>query len=153
MSEDPDAAIYLAVSSSGGPSGAAMSFFDMMRVVYRPNLVTIGTGDVDSSGIILFLAGKRRLIARNTTLLLHPAGRYFDGDVRYTPHEIEAILREDRAKDLQYAAIVSGAATTLSPQDVLSMMHAHTILTPADLLSYGLADEIISAEEVPDADA
>ena len=71
--------IYLKVTSAGGPTGTAMSFYDHMRYILKPRLITIGSGDVDSSGMLIFLAGNRRYLTKNTTLLLHRAGRIFDG--------------------------------------------------------------------------
>jgi ATP-dependent Clp protease, protease subunit len=142
MQKSP-AEIYLTVSSSGGPSGAGMCFFDMITKIVRPRLITIGTGDVDSSGILIFLSGERRWISRNTTLLLHPAGRYFDNDHRYTAEEISAMVAEDRLKDEQYAAIVADRSTFLSQGEVLDMMRTHRVLKPEDLLAFGLAEKII----------
>lgn len=135
--------IYLTVSSSGGPSGAGMCFFDMIEKLLCPNIITIGTGDVDSSGIIIFLSGKKRWISRNTTLLLHPAGRFFDSGHRYTAEEIQAMTSEDCLKDEQYATIIAERSTLLSQSEVLEMMRSHRVLKPEDLLAYGLAEKII----------
>src|SRR6201999_4389177 len=96
----------LFITSPGGPTGTAMSFYDTIRHVLKPNLVTIGSGDVDSSGIIIFLSGTRRYMTSRTTLLLHPAGRVF-GNQRFTTKEMEAMLAEDRMKDQQYASLIA----------------------------------------------
>ena len=142
--EDPDRSIYLTITSAGGPTGTAMSFHDHMRYVLKPKLVTIGSGDVDSSGIILLLSGQTRYVTRNTTLLFHLAGRKFDGNQRYTAQEISAMLREDRLKDFQYASVVADASSKgLAPEKVLELMERQTILTPTDLVTYGLVDGII----------
>src|SRR5260221_8430071 len=92
--ENPLEQITLVVTSHGGPTGIGMSFYDTMRSVYKPNLRTVGSGDVDSSGIIVFLAGEERYITPNTTLLLHLAGRVFDSPKRFTTPEMESILKE-----------------------------------------------------------
>lgn len=142
--KDADAEIYLTVTSAGGPTGTAMSFHDHMQYVLKPNLVTIGSGDVDSSGVVLLLSGNKRYVTRNTTLLLHLAGRKFDGNQRYTAQEISAMLREDRLKDFQYASVVADASkASLTPERVLELMEKQTILTPTDLVTYGLVDGII----------
>jgi len=143
MDADPHAHINLFVTSTGGPTGSAMSFYDTVRHVVRPNLVTIGSGDVDSSGILIFLSGERRYVTARTTLLLHPAGRMF-GNQRYTTGEMEAMLAEDTLKDMQYASVLAdNSRGRLSVNDVLSLMRKHTILAPGDLVAYGLADEIL----------
>jgi ATP-dependent Clp protease protease subunit len=144
MQDNPREDIYLSVTSAGGPSGTAMSFYDQVRSILKAPLVTIGSGDVDSSGIIIFLAGERRYITKNTTLLLHRAGRIFDSGKRYTAGEVEAMFREDNLKDYQYASLLSEASSgALSPAAVLSLMDANTIFSPSDLLAYGLCDGIL----------
>lgn len=132
------------VTSAGGPSGTAMSFHDTLRCVLKADLVTIGSGDVDSSGIIIFLSGTKRYVTKHTTLLLHPAGRSFDPGKRYTVPEMAAMVAEDRLKDAQYASVVSDASRgKLSQADVLSLMDIHTVLRPEDLVRHGLADAVL----------
>jgi ATP-dependent protease ClpP protease subunit len=144
MSEDCEKEISLIVTSAGGPSGTAMGFYDTIRSVIKPKLTTIGSGDVDSSGVIIFLAGDTRYVTKNTTLLFHLAGSAFESGKRYTANEVDAILREYRLKDFQYASIVAERSNgRLTTDQVLSMMEKNTILTPLELVSYGLADAIL----------
>jgi ATP-dependent protease ClpP protease subunit len=141
---DPYEDIYLSVTSAGGPTGTAMSFYDHMRYVLKAPLVTIGSGDVDSSGIILFLSGKTRYITKNTTLLLHRAGRVFEGDKRITAAELEAMFREDNLKDYQYASVLAEQSNgRLTTEKALGLMDGNTILTPVEMISYGLAHGIL----------
>lgn len=142
--ESPTEAIHLIVTSHGGPSGIGMSFYDSMRSIYKPNLVTIGSGDVDSSGIVIFLAGEKRYLTPNTTMLLHLAGRTFDTPKRFTTPEMESIVKEDKMKDFQYASIISERTNgQLTIQEVLDLMANNTVLTPADAVELGIAHAII----------
>lgn len=142
--EAPEEPITLQVTSPGGPTGTAMSFYDTIRHVLKPRLTTIGSGDVDSSGIIIFLAGDTRYVTPNTTLLVHLAGRVFAEGKRFTAAEIDAMLREDRLKDFQYASVVAERSRgRLTSEQVLSMMEKNTILTPLELVAYGLADAVL----------
>ena len=135
--------IGLFITSPGGASGTAMSFHDTVKHILRPDLVTIGSGDVDSSGVIIFLTGGRRYVTARTTMLLHPAGRIF-GSQRYTTREMEAMLVEDRLKDVQYASVLANSSNgRLTIPQVITMMKRHTVLSPADMLTYGLADNIL----------
>jgi ATP-dependent protease ClpP protease subunit len=144
MAEDPREEIHLSVTCAGGPTGTAMSFYDHMRYVLKPRLVTIGSGDVDSSGIIIFLAGERRFLTKNTTLLLHRAGRIFEGGKRLTASELEAMVREDNLKDFQYASVLSERSHgRLTTEKALQLMENNTILTPIEMISFGLADSIL----------
>lgn len=141
-----DEEIHLIVSSPGGATGIAMSFLDTCRYVLRPNLTTIGSGDVDSSGIIIFLAGKRRFLTPNTTLLLHLAGRIFDSDRRFSTADVAAMLKEDSLKDYQYACTISETTNgKLSTQQVLELMKKNTILTPDEAVRLGIADAVLRA--------
>lgn len=132
--------ICLIVTSTGGPTGTAMSFHDTLRYVWRVNITTIASGDVDSSGILLFLAGHRRYVTKHTTLLLHLGGRIFEAGKRFTREEIEAMTNEDRLKDEQYASVIAEHSTGLTVPRVLEMMKNNTILTPSELVRYGLAE-------------
>ncbi|MDB5244882.1 MAG: ATP-dependent Clp protease proteolytic subunit [Parcubacteria group bacterium] len=143
LDESPEEEIGLFVTSPGGPTGTAMSFYDMVRHVLKARVTTIGSGDVDSSGVIIFLTGETRFISARTSLLFHPAGRIF-GNQRYTTQEMEAMLREDRLKDEQYASVVAGNSKGhLTTNDVLRLMRTHSVLSPTELMAYGLADAIL----------
>ncbi len=140
----PADTLYMMVTSAGGPSGTAMSFYDAVRFVVRPILTTVGSGDVDSSALLIFLTGERRYVTKHTTALLHRAGRVFDGGKRVTVGELESMMREDTLKDEQYASIVAERSHgKLTPQEVLLLMNANTTLQPADFVRYGLADSVI----------
>ena len=83
MREDSEEEIHLLISSYGGATGIGMSFYDAVKGWLKPRLCTIGSGDVDSSGVIVFLAGEKRYLTENTTMLLHLAGRTFDKEKRF----------------------------------------------------------------------
>lgn len=137
-------ALTLMVTSAGGPSGTAMSFYDTVRHVLKAELSTIGSGDVDSSGLIIFLSGTRRLVTPHTTALLHQAGRVFEAGVRYTQVELEAMLSEDKLKDAHYAEVVAqNSHGRLTSAQVLELMKAHTVLSAPDFIKLGLAEAIL----------
>lgn len=145
FAEDPHEPIYLNITSAGGPTGTAMSFYDHMRYVLKAPLVTIGAGDVDSSGIILLQTGHTRFLTPHTTLLLHSAGRTFEPGIRYTAGEIEAMYKEDRIKDLYYASILAEHSHgKLDQKEVLKLMERQTLLSAPQAVTYGFADAVIS---------
>jgi ATP-dependent protease ClpP protease subunit len=137
--------IILAITSPGGSSGTAMSLYDLLRSVLKPNLTTIGSGEVDSSAVLIFLAGDTRFVTKHTTMLFHLAGRIFKNDQRFTASEIEAMAREDRLKDEFYAEIVANRShRALSKKQVLELMSENAVLGPEELISYRLADAILT---------
>lgn len=141
---DPEAELSMLVTSAGGPSGVAMSFYDTVRYILRPRLTTIGAGDVDSSGVILFLTGSTRFVTPHTTMLLHLAGRQFEEGKRFTAEEVEAITFEDKVKDDQYASIVAASSGgKLTKTRALELMQKNTVLTPDQIVAFGLARNIL----------
>ncbi len=144
MTAEPETEITLLVTSYGGATGIGMSFYDAATSWLRPNLTTIGSGDVDSSGITVFLAGRRRYLTKNTTMLLHMAGRTIDSNKRLTTLDLDAMLKEDKLKDYQYACVVSDAtAGKHSPEEILDLMARNTILTAQEAVNMGLAQGIV----------
>ncbi len=142
--EDSEGEIQMIVNSYGGTTGIGMNFYDSVHSLLKPNLTTIGSGDVDSSGIIVFLAGKNRYLTKNTTLLFHLAGRTFGIEKRFSTLDLENILKEDKLKDYQYACVVSDATEgKFSPERVLELMRANTVLTAEEAVSMGLAHKVL----------
>lgn len=138
----PEEELYLIVTSAGGGTGTALSFYDSVRSILHATITTIAAGDVDSSGILIFLAGQKRYVTKHTTLLLHLSGRTFDSGKRYTAEEIDAMVKEDRIKDKQYAGVIA-LHSNLSLAQVMKLMRSHTLLTPDKLIKYGLAEAIL----------
>lgn len=142
--ENPEEEIHLVISSCGGATGIGMAFFDTIKSVLKVDLTTIGSGDVDSSGIIVFLAGKKRYLTKNTTLLLHLAGRTFDGNKRYSTSDMSLMLKEDTLKDFHYASVVSDATEGRRTTDeILELMAKNTLLTTEEAVNLGIAHGII----------
>lgn len=145
MTEDPHEEIQLLINSHGGATGIGMAFRDTVQSVLKPRLTTIGSGDVDSSGITLLLAGEKRYLTKNTTLLLHLAGRTFGAEKRFSTEDLENFLKEDRLKDYQYACVVSDVtAGRYSPEKVLEMMRDTTVLTAEEAVRMGLAHKVLA---------
>ncbi len=150
MQRNTEEEINLLVSSFGGPTGIAMSFHDTVKTLLRPRLTTIGTGDVDSSGIIIFLSGEKRFLTPNTTMLLHLGGRMFEADKRFSTFDMENMLREDKLKDFQYASVIANATNgKYSTEKILSLMAKNTILTAEEAVKMGLAQKVIREYEMP----
>lgn len=144
MASDSQEEMTLLVSSYGGATGIGMSFYDAVTAWLKPNLVTIGSGDVDSSGIIVFLAGRRRFLTKNTTLLLHLAARTLEENRRISSADLESMLKEDKLKDYQYASVVSEATGgSYAPEEILEMMAKNTILSAQEAVNMGLAQGIV----------
>src|SRR6185369_17876195 len=131
-----------------------MSFYDTVRTWLKPKLCTIGAGDVDSSGIIVFLSGNKRFLTPNTTMLLHLGGRTFGSEKRFSTFDMENTLKEDKLKDFQYASVISNATGgKYSPERILEMMKQNTILTAEEAVNMGLAHKILREENIETKEA
>lgn len=138
----PEEELYLVVTSAGGAIGTALSFYDSVRSILHATITTIASGDVDSSGVLIFLAGQKRYVTKHTTLLLNLSGRTFESGKRYTAEEMAAMLKEDRIKNKQYACVIA-EHSNLTLAQVMKMMRSHTLLTPERLVKYGLAEAVL----------
>ncbi len=142
--ENPDEEIHLLVSSYGGATGIGMAFFDTIKSILKVDLTTIGSGDVDSSGIIVFLSGKKRYLTKNTTLLLHLAGRTFENNKRFSTADMSLMLKEDTLKDYHYASVVSDATEgRRTTEEILELMAKNTLLTAEEAVNLGIAHGLI----------
>jgi ATP-dependent protease ClpP protease subunit len=144
MAESAKDEIFLIVNSPGGATGIGMGFYDTVRSLLKPNLTTIGTGDVDSSGITIFLAGSKRYLTKNTTLLLHLGGRTFGTEKRFSTRDLENILKEDKLKDYHYACVLADATGGKHPPEkILELMARDTVLTAEEAVNMGLAHKVL----------
>lgn len=145
LADDSHEEVQLLVNSYGGVTAIGMSFFDTVKTVLKPKLTTIGTGDVDSSGVIVFLSGEKRYMTRNATMLLHLGGRTFQADKRFTSLEVENMVKEDRLRNYQYACVLADATEgRATPEKILDLMAADTILTAEESVNLGLAHKVLA---------
>lgn len=64
--------INLFIDSEGGDVQSAMKLIDSIRMSEIP-IRTIGWGKVESAGLMIFMAGRERLISKNCSILSHNA--------------------------------------------------------------------------------
>ena len=62
--------IKIMINTNGGDVSAAMHLVDIISVSKTP-VYTIGLGLVYSAGALIFIAGHKRMIFKNTTMLIH----------------------------------------------------------------------------------
>jgi len=81
--------LLLMVCSSGGELEAAFALIDVMRSSTIP-IKTVGLGQIASSGLMIFLAGKQRILTPNTSILSHQYTWGSEGK----HHELWAVTKE-----------------------------------------------------------
>ncbi len=144
LKENKDEVIRLILTSEGGFTDIAFSFYDLVRLVWKPKLHTIGSGSVDSSALLILLAGERRFVTPHTTLYIHQMGRHFK-DVRISTATINGLGKDLRHCEDKLAEIVAEkTGGKIEKKAFLNMMLSETVLTSADALMLGLVHEILS---------
>lgn len=141
--EDPNADIYMYISSPGGSITAGMGLYDIYNFVSN-DIVTFGIGMCASMGQFLLSSGTpgKRFILPSTRVLMHqPSGGIsgVESDVR-----IEADLINDmKAKMAQLTSEQTGHTV----EEILNDNEYDHWYTAEQALDYGFIDHIVTTEQ------
>jgi ATP-dependent protease ClpP protease subunit len=142
--------IHLLISSNGGSVFHGLSLYNFLRGAPF-ELFTYNFGSVDSIGVVLFCAGKRRFSVPHARFLIHGVSATFMGN-----QTIDEKGLEERIKSLQidYKNIARVIADTCGrpAEKVQDEMNNRTTLDPTQGKEYGLVHEIKSELFPVDAD-
>lgn len=81
--------LLLMICSSGGELEPAFALIDVIRSSVIP-VKTVGLGQIGSAGLMIFLAGKTRILTPNTSILSHQYSWGSEGK----HHELWAVTKE-----------------------------------------------------------
>lgn len=142
-SADPDREISLYINSPGGSVTASLAIYDTMRFVRAP-ISTICVGQAAATAALLLAAGApaRRGVLPHARVLLHqPAtgGRGTLPDLRLAAREVARTRAELEG--------LLGEHTGHDPATVASDIARDLVLTAADAVGYGVADEVIESRK------
>ena len=131
--------VTLYINSPGGDMSACFGTIDIMKRL-RLKTVTVGVGEVCSCGLLLFMAGKYRVLTKNTSILSH--AYYWGREGKH--HELKAARKE---QDLAYQRLVSyyKDITGLTEEVIKTKLlpEVDIWLTPKEAVKYKLAHKII----------
>jgi ATP-dependent protease ClpP protease subunit len=131
----------LLISSPGGTVFHGLSAYNYLKGLPL-TLTTHNFGSVDSIGVILYCAGKRRLSVPQARFLLHGVSANFQNE------SLEEKQLEERLKglkiDVENIAKVIAANIGKSVQEVVNAMHERTTLNSEEAKVWGLVHEIKS---------
>ncbi|MBI4215118.1 MAG: ATP-dependent Clp protease proteolytic subunit [Parcubacteria group bacterium] len=139
-------AIYLIISSGGGQIEPALAFYDYITYILKPdNLQTISLGRTDSAAILIFLAGRHRLMTPNSTIFFHELSYCNEKGIEFKTSQYHQLTYSLVVPQNKFAQMISKAVQgKMSSQKVLAMMKKETYLCPQEAIQYGLAHEILS---------
>jgi len=130
----------LLISSPGGTVFHGLSAYNYLKGI-PADITTHNFGSVDSIGVVLYCAGKRRLSVPTARFLLHGVSAQFPQPVSLEEKQLEEKLKSLQI-DLQNIARVIASNTGKSPDEVIQALLDRTTLNPEEAKSWGLVHEI-----------
>jgi len=129
------------ISSPGGSVIHGLSAYNYLKGL-PVTITTHNFGSVDSIGVVLFCAGKKRLSVPQARFLLHGVS------ARFQKESLEEKQLEERLKglriDVENIAKVIAANTGKTVEEVTQAILERTVLNPDEAMGWGLVDGIKS---------
>lgn len=142
--------IHLMISSTGGSVFHGLSLYNFLKGA-PIEVDTYNFGSVDSIGVVLFCAGKRRYSVPHARFLIHGVQLNMAGNFSLDEKQIEENLKSIKIDKENIARVI--ADTTGKPlHKIEEDMNNRTTLNPTEAKDYGLVHEIKSELFPNDAD-
>lgn len=136
--------IILLISSGGGSVFHGVSLYNYLKgLPAEIEVVTHNFGTVDSIGVILYLAGKKRYSVPDARFLIHAVISNFQGNLQLEEKQLEERLKGLQIDSQTIASIIS-KGTGKTKEQIIKNMHDRTTLNPEDAKIFGLVHEIKS---------
>ena len=133
--------IHLHVNSHGGSLIEGLYMYDYLENI--PNLHTHIDGLAASAATLLTIRGTYRTMSKHSMMLVHqPFFGFEAGDVKYLAIRDEMVNMEKCMRALLSAY---NETTTISSEDLLTLVSNEQMMTAPECLSYGFVDAISSA--------
>lgn len=135
----PDA-ITLVINSPGGSVHSAFHLIDAMMMSEVP-VNTLGHGLVASCGVLTIMAGKRRMMTHNTSVMSHQyswgsQGKEHELQAKFKEFDMAGIRMEEHYKRFTKKSVKYIRKNLLHATDEW--------LTPEECLKHGIVDEVIN---------
>lgn len=140
--------VHLLLSTPGGAVSYGLTLYALMRGL-PVEVWTYNIGQVDSIGVVLYCAGKRRLAAPQTRFLLHGIRTYLE-EGNYTGDHLRNILTELES-DQRNICRVLAESTGQTLEKVEADLSRTVTLLPEQAREYRLVDEIVTEIIPPQA--
>jgi ATP-dependent Clp protease, protease subunit len=143
--EDPAAAIYLYINSSGGSTATLMGVYDTMQCI-RPDVCTVCVGQAAAAGAVLLAAGApgRRFALAHSRIWIHQPQNEFFGGLGDLEIRAREVFRERRL-----VAEVLARHTRQPVEKVAADADRDFIMSAEQAKEYGLIDEVIAGRGLP----
>lgn len=136
--------ITIYINSNGGNLYEGINLADVITSLKSP-VNTICLSHAFSSAFIIFMAGKERVVYKNSVLMMHPIKTWFEGE------NVPAVMKEAELLNLLSKRLAKCFADKTEKseryweQKVLKSAH-DVYFFPEDALKHGIATKIIKGE-------
>jgi ATP-dependent Clp endopeptidase proteolytic subunit ClpP len=134
--------INLLLSSPGGSVFHGLSLYNYLKGIPL-EVYTSNFGSVDSIGVVIFCAGKKRFSVPHARFLLHGVRFNFNGAAALDEKQLEENLKGLKIDSYNIAKVVADN-TGRAVGEVEKDMHNRTTLSSEEAKAYGLIQDINS---------
>lgn len=136
--------IGLLLSNTGGKCVHGYGFYDLVKCVLKPELVTMVSGSAESMGVILYLSATAgRIMTKNSSLFFHEIGAILK-EGRYSLSELKNATKDNESHQKIYAEIIAeNSQGKLTVRKVLKMMKRECRIYPDEAMRLGLCDLVL----------
>lgn len=134
--------IHLMLSSPGGSVFHGLSIYNFLCGA-PINVTTYNFGSVDSIGVVIFCAGKKRISVPHARFLIHGVSFNINGNHTFDEKDLEERIKSLKI-DYQNISRVIADTTTRDVDSIMNDMNNRTTLNPDEAKKYGLVHEIKS---------
>jgi ATP-dependent Clp protease, protease subunit len=136
--------ITVYINSNGGDIYESFNFTDIVSSINSP-VKTICLSHAFSSGFIIFMSGEKRVVYKNSILMMHPIKTWFEGE--NVPSVLrEALFLNQMTKRLaKYFAERTSRSENYWEKKVLKSAH-DVYFFPEEALKLGIATEIVEKQ-------
>ena len=134
--------LHLMISSPGGTVFHGLSIYNFLRGMPLETY-TYNFGSVDSIGVVIFCAGKRRSSVPHARFLIHGVQFNVQGNAVFDEKQLEEHLKSVKIDQENIARVI--ADTTGKPlHKIEEDMNNRTTLNPTQAKDYGLVHDVQS---------
>jgi len=134
--------IHLLISSPGGSVFHGLSIYNYLKGA-PIEVDTYNFGSVDSIGVIIFCAGKKRYSVPHARFLIHGVRFNINGNVAFDEKELEKHYKSLKIDQRNIAKVIADTCGK-EIKEIENKMNDRTTLNPEEAKEYGLVHEIKS---------
>jgi ATP-dependent Clp protease, protease subunit len=136
--------ITLYINSDGGELYESFNMVDVIESIKSP-VNTVCLGRALSGGFVIFVAGEKRFVYKNSILMMHPIRAWTEGDSVPSLLKNAEFLSKETKRMAKYFASRTNKSEKYWEEKVLQAAH-DTFYFADEALKFGIATEIIEKQ-------